>query len=720
MIGHELGGRYEILTRVGGGGMALVYKAQDLLLGRNVAIKILRQQFVHDEEFIRRFRREAQSAASLSHPNVVSIYDVGQEQDIHYIVMEYVEGQNLNEYIKDKAPLQVDEAIHIATQICDALDHAHQNEIIHRDIKPHNILIGNNGRVKVTDFGIARAVTSSTITQTGSVLGSVHYFSPEHAKGITAGAKSDLYSLGIVLYQMLTARLPFLGESPISVALKHLQDEFEEPRVVNPLIPQSVENIILKSMRKNPQDRYQNAKEMMADLETALSPSRRFESKINFEDDAYMDEEKTRIIPAIKPDQYTAKRSAAAAPAPTSRQLPEEEEEETWQEEAPKTQKKWVKPTLWIGVPLLIIGLMIGVVLYVQNLVVVPEVTVPNVVNKTEAEAIKMLNDLGIEVDQQIIRESKEGFAKGIVFDQSKPEGMKVKEGSSIAISVSEGVPSFTMPDLSDKSYEEARQMLVDLKVPEAQIKPKVEEYSDDVPEGKLIRQSPGANTEHDLAQVQIELVYSKGSEKKPMPNLVGSTESEAIAKIQSANLKLGEVKREPSYFPKGEVFRQWPHEANEMVEPGTEITIYVSSGYPPEAIEYTFSLPIAPAEEGKPSTISIKYTDARGENKEWGPSQKISHVQNFEIGLVLAPNKDGAVTVTRDGQYLDTYTVTYMDAKQGTVPIPQIEQVEPTGVEPDNGVTTDNGEVSTQSATNGNGHGKGKDKRNKDSQNDD
>lgn len=223
MIGLTLSGRYELLARVGGGGMALVYKARDLLLNRFVAVKVLRQQFTHDDDFVKRFRREAQAAASLSHPNIVSIYDVGQVEDTHYIVMEFIDGANLNEIIRDRAPLQVDEAVKITAQICDALEHAHHNQIIHRDIKPHNILIGNNGRVKVTDFGIARAVTSSTITQTGSVIGSVHYFSPEHAKGVATGEKSDLYSLGIVLYQMLTGRLPFLGESPISVALKHLQ-----------------------------------------------------------------------------------------------------------------------------------------------------------------------------------------------------------------------------------------------------------------------------------------------------------------------------------------------------------------------------------------------------------------------------------------------------------------------------------------------------------------
>lgn len=331
MIGHELGGRYQVIERIGGGGMALVYRAHDILLNRNVAIKVLRNQFVHDEEFIRRFRREAQSAASLSHPNVVSIYDVGQEDEVHYIVMEYIEGKNLNEIIKERAPMQVDESVRIASQICDALDHAHMNQIIHRDIKPHNILIGRNGRVKVTDFGIARAVTSTTITQTGSVVGSVHYFSPEHAKGVTTGEKSDLYSLGIVLYQMLTGVLPFLGESPISVALKHLQEEFEEPRLLNPLIPQSVENVILKSMRKNPEERYQSAKQMLQDLETCLLPERRSEAKMQFQDDD--DEDRTRIIPAIKPlqrglssrgggDERIRSMEETPAPAPVKRKKP--------------------------------------------------------------------------------------------------------------------------------------------------------------------------------------------------------------------------------------------------------------------------------------------------------------------------------------------------------------------------------------------------------------
>ncbi len=356
MIGKQLGGRYEILGRVGGGGMAIVYKGLDILLHRHVAVKVLRQQYVHDEEFIQRFRREAQAAASLSHPNVVSIYDVGQEEDIHYIVMEYVEGTTLNEQIKEKAPLQVEEAVHIASQICDALDHAHHNQIIHRDIKPHNILIGKNGRVKVTDFGIARAVTSSTITQTGSVVGSVHYFSPEHAKGTPTGEQSDLYSLGIVMYQMLTGRLPFLGESPISVALKHLQEDVEEPRKVNPLIPQSVENIILRAMRKSTSERYRSAKDMLSDLESCLLPHRRNEPKVNFLDDDELDEEKTRVMPALRPGQYAVVED-------------EDDPQPRVKETAPpeKKQKGWVKPLVWFVVLMALVGGMWYAVQYVQQ-----------------------------------------------------------------------------------------------------------------------------------------------------------------------------------------------------------------------------------------------------------------------------------------------------------------------------------------------------------------
>ncbi|WP_089967608.1 Stk1 family PASTA domain-containing Ser/Thr kinase [Lihuaxuella thermophila] len=278
MEGKKLGGRYEIVSRVGGGGMAVVYKAKDLLLNRFVAIKILSESLSNDSEFIRRFSREAQAAASLSHPNIVNVYDVGRDGYTHYIVMELVEGPTLKQYIQERGPLPVEEAANIAVQICDGLAHAHDNQIVHRDIKPHNILLGPNGRVKVTDFGIARAASSSTITQTGSVMGSVHYFSPEQARGGVIGEKSDIYSLGIVFYEMLTGHLPFDGDSAISIALKHLQDPVEDPRELNPEIPDNVAEIVLRALEKDPSMRYSSARAMMQDIVYAVRLDRRLEA----------------------------------------------------------------------------------------------------------------------------------------------------------------------------------------------------------------------------------------------------------------------------------------------------------------------------------------------------------------------------------------------------------------------------------------------------------
>ncbi|MGA8942050.1 MAG: Stk1 family PASTA domain-containing Ser/Thr kinase [Thermoactinomyces sp.] len=270
MEGKKLGGRYEIVSRVGGGGMAVVYKAKDLLLNRFVAIKVLSESLSNDSEFIRRFSREAQAAASLSHPNIVNVYDVGRDQYTHYIVMELVEGPTLKQYIQERGSLPVQEAAAIAIQICDGLAHAHENQIVHRDIKPHNILLGANGRAKVTDFGIARAASSSTITQQGSVMGSVHYFSPEQARGGVIGEKSDLYSLGIVMYEMLTGRLPFDGDSAISIALKHLQETPEDPRHFNSNIPDALAELVMRALNKDPNQRFASAREMMKEIQYAV------------------------------------------------------------------------------------------------------------------------------------------------------------------------------------------------------------------------------------------------------------------------------------------------------------------------------------------------------------------------------------------------------------------------------------------------------------------
>ncbi len=263
MEGRLLGGRYEIIQRVGGGGMAVVYKAKDRLLGRYIAVKVMNPSLSNDEEYIQRFQREAKNAASLSHPNVVSLYDVGQEENIYYLVMEYIDGPSLKELIQQRGRIPPQEAIEIAIQIGEGLAHAHQMQIVHRDIKPHNIMVAPNRRYKVTDFGIARSSEESTITQTGSVMGSVHYFSPEQARGGEIGYPSDLYSFGILLYEMVTGKLPFDGDTAVSIALKHLQEPPPDPRNFNPNLPDGLCDLILKALEKDPGDRFASATEMI-------------------------------------------------------------------------------------------------------------------------------------------------------------------------------------------------------------------------------------------------------------------------------------------------------------------------------------------------------------------------------------------------------------------------------------------------------------------------
>jgi serine/threonine protein kinase len=660
LIGKKLGERYEILERIGGGGMALVYKGLDVLLNRKVAVKVLRHQYVHDEDFIRRFRREAQSAASLSHPNVVSIYDVGQEDETHYIVMEYIEGTTLNDLIKERAPLQVEEAVHYASQIADALDHAHSNEIIHRDIKPHNILIGKNGRVKVTDFGIARAATSSTITQTGSVIGSVHYFSPEHAKGTNTGEKSDLYSLGIVMYQMLTGRLPFIGESPISVALKHLQEEVEEPRQVNPLIPQSVENIILKAMRKKTEERYQSANQMHADLETCLLPERRNEEKVLFWDADGMDEERTLVMPAIRANQFGEEfnddedKPAAARGG----------------EMAPPKKNSWVKPTVWIGVLLLVLVLMWFLVGYVKGQLSTQssDVPVPSVVNKLLPEAEDQLRKANLTYT---VERQASDLDKDRVIRQNPESGMNVKTGTPITLFVSDGPVKPKMGSFVGQTLKETKLQLQAQGVAKDTQYVVTQAFSDQ-PADTVLGQDPPAGIEFDPASVIVKLSVSKGRESIKMPDLIGLTESEAKAKINMLGLKLPAdgITRDKSYKqPKGKVIMQYPFQYNEEVPPGSPIKLVISDGLPADAGPITVKVPVKPVVEGRASTYSIVVSDAQYDNFEY-KTDSITKDAIIDVRIVVSPESKAVILVKIDGKLVNSITRTYqdyLDQKNGT-----------------------------------------------------
>ncbi len=691
MNGTILSGRYELLERVGGGGMALVYKARDTLLNRHVAVKVLRQQYVHDEEFIRRFRREAQSAASLSHPNVVSIYDVGQEGETHFIVMEYVEGSNLNDIIKAQAPLQTAEAVHIATQISDALEHAHANGIIHRDIKPHNILIGKNGRVKVTDFGIARAITTSTITQTGSVIGSVHYFSPEHAKGVSAGEQSDLYSLGIVLYQMLTARLPFIGESPISVALKHLQEPVEDPRVVNPMIPQSVENVILKSLRKRPEERYVSAGEMLRDLETCLAPERRNETKWTYASDAEDDAEATRVIPAIRGDMRPSGADGAspqgAAGAPVWREGSYEDDEE---EESGKNP--WVKPLIWFGVLLVLLGGAWWGVNKVQDIFVIPTIEVPTVERLPLDRARAEIEAAGLSVEEPIVYEFNREVPVDYVISQTKA-GEKVKGTVPIRLYVSKGIEMVELPALIGLSEAEAIADLEELGIPKEKIEVD-HEFSDKESAGNVFEQSPPALQPIDPLNESVRIVVSQGSEEVDMPNLVGLTEQEAQAMLEREGLELKEknIVKDKAYFEKGRVYEQFPYKPGDPVKPpGEGIMIYVSDGLPSEARTTSYTVVIGPKEQGAQSAVRILVTDAMGERVE-AVNQKLSSEQSFTFEVVTSPSKNASIEVFLDDEKLDQYTWTHSQAGDsgGSASAPRQEEPEAPGDEEPENVPVD------------------------------
>ncbi|GIQ67693.1 Stk1 family PASTA domain-containing Ser/Thr kinase [Xylanibacillus composti] len=665
MIGSELGGRYEVVERIGGGGMAIVYRGVDLLLHRQVAIKVLRQQFVHDEDFIRRFRREAQAAASLSHPNVVSIYDVGQQDEVHYIVMEYIEGHNLNDRIKEQAPLQVEDAIHIASQICDALAHAHHNQIIHRDIKPHNILIGKNGRVKVTDFGIARAATSSDITQTGAVLGSVHYFSPEHAKGVQQGTGSDLYSLGVVLYQMVTGRLPFIGESPISVALKHLQEDFEDPKQINPMLPQSVENIILKSLRKNPAERYQTAEEMLADLETALDPRRSHEPKLAVSShDGEDDEQRTIIMPAIR-GNYKSETSLEDTYVGGDRTRSHAEEHD---------EKRWKRPLILAGVWIAILAVAIFGAWYgiklVLNLLDVPEVDVPEVIGMEQEEAIRTLEQFNLVADP-IIEQYKDDVEKGIVYDQ-EPRNMVVNENSTVRLYVSLGPELLDVPELVGQSWERVERELAAYGLNPELVT--VEEEFSEEEVGTILEQSPLPGESFNPKTDELHLVISKGLDTFEMPNVVGYMQNVAESILERNGLQY-EVKTGTDYsVQKGIVYMQHPYRGGEMVSKGEKITIYVSEGYPEDALMPTRVIEIEPEVEGEPSTIRIVYSDARGEDREWD-TREIKERVSLPITVVVSPNKDAIIRYYVNDKFGDSFTVTYEDALNQHAPAPNMSE---------------------------------------------
>jgi serine/threonine-protein kinase len=571
-----LGKRYRITEQIGSGGMAVVYKGEDLLLNRPVTIKILREQYASDQAFVHRFRREAQAVARLSHPNIVSIYDVGEEGSYHYLVMEYIPGTTLKEIIKRRAPLPLGEALNLMVQLLEGLEHAHANGIVHCDVKPHNILVTPGGRVKITDFGLARAATEATITFPGSIIGSVHYLSPEQAKGEPATVQSDLYSASVVFYELLTGRLPFQGDTPLAVALQHLQSEPPPLREYNPEVPAWLEKVVLKGMAKDPRQRFASASQMLEHLG---------------EERVAVENEPTRVLPMGK-EEVTRRPVKASANPRSSRRL-------RW----------WVALMLVVAA---VYGLYTGWHLYWT----VAEVEVPQVEGLPLAEAERILAASGLrwEIGKKLHHPSiKEGY----VISQHPPPHEKVKPSRVVVLDVSLGPNLVKVPPVAGLSERAARLALEETNLKVGVRKEEV--YDREAPTGTVLRTIPPAGAE--VAEgSEIILVVSRGPEPRPVlvPNLIGRSLEEAKTELERAGLSLGQVlqaKKESYEYFAGIVIDQDP-KPNVAVLAGEAVRVTISKGPGPPARTATVR-GIAVPNDGRPHQVRIVISDAKGENRE-------------------------------------------------------------------------------------------------------
>lgn len=540
LSGKILGNRYVLLEKVGEGGMALVYKARCQLLNRYVAVKILRLEFTSDEEFVRKFKRESMASASLSHPNIVGIYDVGEEDGIYYIVMEYIHGQTLKEYIKEKGKIEPMEAINIAKQISYGLEHAHKNGVVHRDIKPQNIMITDDKIIKVADFGIARASSAMTMTNTGKVMGSVHYFSPEQARGGFSDHRTDIYSLGVVMYEMIAGRLPYDAESPITVALKHIQETVIEPIEVDHNIPNALNDIVIKAMQKDMSKRYQNIRDLIGDLELAQSSPNTM--LYNWE----IEKEKTRVISLEDIDLELEKKR--------------------------KTKKRTKTVKIVFGTLSLLMLIVIGGVLAFNKWMVVQEVKIPPILGMQEVDAGKLLEKAGLKMNSETVSSDQPA---GEVVKIIPEEGTMVKLDYPVNVFVSAGPEQVEVPDIKNNNAVDAETLLRKQGLTLGSTDTK---YSEKVEKDLIIEQLPEAGSMVQKGS-KVNIVISNGPELiyTTVPILIGKTVDEAANELLSRGLTLGPLTygTDSTYIDGVVIFQSYP--AGTSLKEGSIVNITIN-----------------------------------------------------------------------------------------------------------------------------------------------
>lgn len=679
-IGMIIGDRYEILEKIGTGGMSDVYKAKDHKLNRFVAVKVLKQEFSENANFVSKFRIEAQAAAGLMHPNVVNVYDVGEEDGIYYIVMELVEGITLKKYIEKKARLSVKEAISIAIQISMGIEAAHNNHIIHRDIKPQNVIISKEGKVKVTDFGIAKAATSNTITS--NVMGSVHYTSPEQARGGYSDEKSDIYSLGITLFEMLTGRVPFNGETTVAIAIKHIQEELPSPREFVSEIPVSVEQIVFKCCQKSPDRRYQSMGELIVDLKKSLmNPDEDFVKVIDPDEEGATKAVSDREMVSIK-KQYRDRESMedamhlrrerdvkreAASHSNNRRYMEEPDDYDAGDEDDydPKMEKLTtilaVVAAILIGaIILFLVGKTLGVFDFGSNKEEnvqedVKQIKMIDVVGQDADAVKKALVEVGLT--PVIEYEESSEYAKDIVIRCSVSEGTVIPSGTEVILTVSAGVEGVEVPDVVGMTEAEAVSTLVN----KGFVPNKVDGYDDFIKEGSIISQEPVAGSKAPSgASITIRISKGADTQKKQVPDLMGKDEMTATALLTEAGLEVGTVSEVNNDSAAGLVCYQ-SYSAGSYAPEGTKVDINVSLG--PIQATYKFVDSIAaPTKEEDPNfksgtmvTVTVYADDgtqllSTQTDSFPIPQQNISGIRSA-AGVILFQytNVNEATTVTND-----------------------------------------------------------------------
>lgn len=649
MLGTIISERYKLLKYIGGGGMSSVYLAQDIILDQKVAVKIINIPHVDVERAVQRFQREVQNATTLSHPNIVKVLDVDEDERHYYLVMEYIEGPTLHEYIQQHGPLSPEEAVFFTKQILRGIEHAHSYRIVHRDIKPQNILMTDNKELKISDFGIARALSETAMTQTNHIMGSVHYLSPEQAKGIRTDESSDIYSIGIVLFEMLTGHPPFEGESAVGIAIKHIQEMIPSVREENSAIPQSLENVVNKATMKDKLRRYRTTQEMYEDLTTALDASRTTEDKVAEIDD------KTKMIPIVKDSTKNA--SAKESSIPKEQFV-----------EKPVNKKRWL---LWL-IPLILM-LTLSTVVY-ATLFKEYKVTVPDLNGKSLTQATQILDDNNLRKGKVSYTFTTED-EKSQVVDTNPLAGNKIEAHSKVDLKISKGAKTFTVGDYVGENIKDVKKELEKQQLKRVKLK----ETYDTASSGEILKQSVTAGTKVIPEDTEIVLTVSKGTEQVYVPDFTGQPYDIAKKELESLGFVVNVARSTSSEsIPKGRIISQDIRNINYQY--GSIINFVISKGKesssedktPPEKPKEkddsstsnydksyfgTFTIPYRG--EGSKQKVEIFIQDKDNDIDKVYESYKTTESTTKNFNLTIGKGKEGIILVKIDGK---TYMNEHID----------------------------------------------------------